>query len=114
MSPSVVPVHEYEKKVVAFPVETGQQVKKNDVIMRLDSRDAQLQVRVAETRVKEAENALQRAQPGAARTRIFRSFLLPGTDRLSVDHDETRGEFQSVASGDGETGTCFRAQDGGR
>lgn len=49
-------------EIVAFPVETGQQVKKNDVIMRLDARDAQLQVRVAETRVKEAENALQRAQ----------------------------------------------------
>ena len=47
---------------MAFPVTTGQQVKKNGVIMRLDSRDAQLQVGVAETRVKEAENALTRAQ----------------------------------------------------
>ncbi len=49
-------------EIMAFPVTTGQQVKKNDVIMRLDSRDAQLQVGVAETRVKEAENALTRAQ----------------------------------------------------
>lgn len=49
-------------EIVAFPVETGQQVRKNDIVMRLDARDAQLQVRVAETRVKEAENALQRAQ----------------------------------------------------
>lgn len=49
-------------EIMAFPVTTGQQVKKNGVIMRLDSRDAQLQVGVAETRVKEAENALTRAQ----------------------------------------------------
>ncbi|MBO6519245.1 MAG: efflux RND transporter periplasmic adaptor subunit [Rhodospirillales bacterium] len=49
-------------EIVAFPVETGQSVKKDDLILRLDARDAQLQVRVAETRVKEAENALARAQ----------------------------------------------------
>lgn len=49
-------------EIVAFPVQSGAEVKKNDVIMRLDARDAQLQVRVADTRVKEGENALARAQ----------------------------------------------------
>ncbi|WNK00599.1 efflux RND transporter periplasmic adaptor subunit [Thalassospiraceae bacterium LMO-JJ14] len=49
-------------EIVEFPVESGQEVKKNAVIMRLDARDAGLQVRVADTRVKEAENTLQRAR----------------------------------------------------
>jgi RND family efflux transporter MFP subunit len=49
-------------EIVAFPVETGAEVKKNDIIMRLDSRDAGLQVRVADTRVREAENVLERAR----------------------------------------------------
>lgn len=49
-------------EIVSFPVETGQLIKKNDIIMKLDSRDAGLQVRVADTRVKEAENALERAR----------------------------------------------------
>ena len=49
-------------EIVAFPVETGQSVKKNDIIMKLDARDANLQVRVADTRVKEAENTLERAR----------------------------------------------------
>lgn len=49
-------------EIVSFPVETGQLIKKNDVIMKLDSRDAGLQVRVADTRVKEAENTLERAR----------------------------------------------------
>ncbi len=49
-------------EIVSFAVETGQLIKKNDVIMKLDSRDAGLQVRVADTRVKEAENALERAR----------------------------------------------------
>lgn len=49
-------------EIVDFPVETGQRVKKNDVIMRLDDRDAQLQVKVAQTRVTEAESALTRAE----------------------------------------------------
>lgn len=49
-------------EIVAFPVESGQRIKKNDVVMRLDARDAQLQVRVADTRVKEAENTLERSR----------------------------------------------------
>ncbi|MEX0695242.1 MAG: efflux RND transporter periplasmic adaptor subunit [Rhodospirillales bacterium] len=49
-------------EIVDFPVETGQRVKKDQVIMRLDDRDAQLQVKVAQTRVTEAESALSRAE----------------------------------------------------
>lgn len=49
-------------EVVSFPVGTGDAVTDNQVILRLDTRDAALQVQVAETRVKEAESALNRAR----------------------------------------------------
>ncbi len=52
---------ETEGEVVAFPIESGARLSRNDVVMRLDSRDAQLNVRVAQIRVKEAESALDRA-----------------------------------------------------
>lgn len=48
-------------EIVEVPIESGDRVKKNQVVMRLDSRDARLLVKVAETRVKEAESALARA-----------------------------------------------------
>ena len=48
-------------EVVEFPVQTGDRVERNQVLMRLDRRDESLQVQVAETRVREAESALERA-----------------------------------------------------
>jgi len=58
---SVTLFSETEGEVVAFPIESGARLSRNDVVMRLDSRDAQLNVRVAQIRVKEAESALDRA-----------------------------------------------------
>ena len=58
---SVTLFSETEGEVVAFPIESGARLSRNDVVMRLDSRDAQLNVRVAQTRVKEAQSALDRA-----------------------------------------------------
>ena len=49
-------------EIVDFPVETGDAVKKGQTLLRLDNRDAQLLVQVAETRVKEAESAFARAR----------------------------------------------------
>lgn len=48
-------------EIIEVPIETGEMVKKNQVVMRMDSRDAGLLVKVAQTRVKEAESALTRA-----------------------------------------------------
>lgn len=48
-------------EIIEIPIETGEMVKKNQIVMRLDSRDARLIVKVAQTRVKEAESALTRA-----------------------------------------------------
>lgn len=48
-------------EIIEVPIETGEMVKKNQIVMRLDSRDARLIVKVAQTRVKEAESALTRA-----------------------------------------------------
>lgn len=58
---SVMLFPETEGEVVAFPVESGARLSSNDIVLRLDSRDARLSVKVAETRVKEAESALARA-----------------------------------------------------
>ncbi len=58
----VVLFPETEGEIVAFPVASGAQVARGDVLLRLDSRNAALAVRVAETRVKEAESALARAR----------------------------------------------------
>lgn len=49
-------------EIMSLPVVAGDTVKKNQVLMRLDSRDAELLVRVAATRVKEAQNTLDRAK----------------------------------------------------
>lgn len=48
-------------EIVAFPVHADDEVGKNDIILRLDSRNGNLAVQVAETRVKEAESTLARA-----------------------------------------------------
>jgi membrane fusion protein (multidrug efflux system) len=48
-------------EIIEVPIETGEIVKKDQVVMRLDSRDARLLVKLAQTRVKEAESALTRA-----------------------------------------------------
>ena len=48
-------------EIIEVPIETGEMVKKDQVVMRLDSRDARLLVKLAQTRVKEAESALTRA-----------------------------------------------------
>jgi RND family efflux transporter MFP subunit len=49
-------------EILEFPVQTGALVEKDAVLMRLDSRTLELNVRVAETRAKEAESALARAK----------------------------------------------------
>lgn len=49
-------------EIVAFPVETGDAVKKGQTLLRLDNRDASLLVQVAETHVKEAESTFARAR----------------------------------------------------
>ncbi len=49
-------------EVMSLPAVAGEKVKKDQVLMKLDSRDAELLVRVAGTRVKEAENTLERAK----------------------------------------------------
>ncbi len=59
---SVVMFPETEGEIVEFPVASGARVARGDVILRLDSRNAALAVRVAQTRVKEAESALARAR----------------------------------------------------
>lgn len=58
---SVTLFPETEGEIVTFPVESGARLSKNDIVLKLDSRDAQLSVRVAQTGVKEAESALSRA-----------------------------------------------------
>lgn len=58
---SVTLFSDTEGEVVTFPIESGAKLSRNDVVMRLDSRDTQLSVRVAQTRVKEAQSALDRA-----------------------------------------------------
>jgi len=49
-------------EIVEFPVRADDTVKENDIILRLNSRNGALAVQVAETRVKEAESALARAE----------------------------------------------------
>ena len=58
---SVTLYPEVEGEVVALPIQSGQQVKADQVMMKLGDRSAMLSVRVAETRVREAKSALARA-----------------------------------------------------
>ena len=58
----VVLYPETDGEIVEFSVQSGARVAKGDVILRLDSRNAALAVRVAQTRVKESESALARAR----------------------------------------------------
>lgn len=58
---SVTLFPETEGEIVTFPVESGARLSKSDIVLRLDSRDTQLSVRVAQTGVKEAASALSRA-----------------------------------------------------
>jgi len=58
---SVILFPETDGEIVRFPVESGARLSKNDIVLKLDSRDTQLSVRVAQTSVKEAESALARA-----------------------------------------------------
>lgn len=58
---SVTLFPETEGEIVTFPVESGARLSKNDIVLKLDSRDTRLSIRVAETGVKEAESALSRA-----------------------------------------------------
>ncbi|RVU39111.1 efflux RND transporter periplasmic adaptor subunit [Hwanghaeella grinnelliae] len=58
---SVTLYPEVEGEVVALPIQSGQRVKANQVMMKLGDRSATLSVRVAETRVREAKSALARA-----------------------------------------------------
>lgn len=59
---SVVLYPEAAGEVVEFTLTSGQRIEKGDVILRLDSRATGLSVKVAETRVREAESALQRSR----------------------------------------------------
>lgn len=58
---SVTLYPEVEGEVVALPIQSGQRVKADQVMMKLGDRSATLSVRVAETRVREAKSALIRA-----------------------------------------------------
>jgi RND family efflux transporter MFP subunit len=49
-------------EIVAFKVEAGQQVEKGQVILELDSENAKLAKRLAETRLTEAKRLLSRSQ----------------------------------------------------
>ncbi|MEQ9488617.1 MAG: efflux RND transporter periplasmic adaptor subunit [Alphaproteobacteria bacterium] len=49
-------------EIVEFPVRAEKEVGKDEIILRLDSRNGALAVQVAETRVREAESALARAE----------------------------------------------------
>lgn len=58
---SVMLYSETDGEIVTFPVESGAKLSKNDIVLKLDSRDSQLNVRVAQTIVKEAQSSLARA-----------------------------------------------------
>lgn len=58
---SVTLFPETEGEIVTFPVQSGARLSRNDIVLRLDSRDSQLSVRMAQTGVKEAKSALARA-----------------------------------------------------
>ncbi len=59
---SVMLYPDADGEVVEFPVRADKVVKKNEIILRLDSRNGALAVQVAETRVKEAESARARSE----------------------------------------------------
>lgn len=59
---SVVLYPEAAGEITDLPVQSGTRVAKDDVVLRLDSRDARLAMRVAETHVREAQNELARAK----------------------------------------------------
>lgn len=58
---SVTLFPEVDGEVVELPIQSGQRVDDGAVMMKLANRSAALSVRVAETRVREAQNALARA-----------------------------------------------------
>lgn len=59
---SVMLYPEAAGEIIDFPVQPESRVKKDAVILRIDSRNTRLAVQVAETRVREAENELFRAR----------------------------------------------------
>lgn len=59
---SVMLYPESPGEVIDLPVQLDAHVNKNDIILRVDSRNARLVAQVAETRVREAENELARAR----------------------------------------------------